>query len=117
MVKMRRRIKPLRKLPIPIRLRDAVCPSARFNYYGSYTAKTGVRKRISFKIENEEGVSRKVMYRRVRNLMNMFKQGIVPMVPNGTVFRSYKEAMITFRSLWRKVRNLRMYRGGKEYEE
>ena len=102
--------------PIPRDLRHVGKPAGRINYYGAFDSKTGKPKRFSWKVEHEAGVSGRVMYKRVRNVCKLLKNNLIPRVPNGHVFKSYKDLLITSRP-WMRVRKVTSYKKGRiEYE-
>lgn len=109
----RRKLPPFRPIPIDLRRRRRIAPDYA-NFYGSYVAKTGIVKRFSFKVKVDPNKNRTVLYKLIRHTCNKLKNRLIPPVPNGTIFGDFGDLHIALD--WMRVRKLRFYRAGMQYE-
>lgn len=104
---------PYRPVPIDLRRRRRISPDYA-NFYGSYITKNGRVKRFSFKVKVDPYKNHIVLFKLIKHTCNVLKRNQIPPVPNGYKFDDFGDCLhgVT----WMKVRNVRSYKAGMEYE-
>jgi hypothetical protein len=110
----RRRLPPFRPLPIDLRRRRrGMAPRQYARAYERYESKTGRVKRQSFSVKVDPDKNPIVQYKLMRHLSNKLKRGLIPLVPQGTMFDDFGDLFIGTR--WIKVKKVLSYKVGMEY--
>ena len=112
-IRNRRKLPPFRPVPIDLRRRRRVAPNYA-NWYGSYVTKDGRVKRFSFKAKVDPNKNPMVLYKLIRHICNKIKKGQIPAVPNGAILDDFGDLIIA--TPWIRVRKIRFYKAGMEYE-
>jgi hypothetical protein len=84
------------------------------NFYGSVITKTGDIKRFSFKVKVDPSKRHAVLYRLIRHTCKLLKRRQIPIVPNGAIFDDFGDCLHGVD--WMRVRKLRYYKAGMQYE-
>jgi hypothetical protein len=112
MVRRNRRNLPYRPIPTDLRRRRRIAPDYS-NFYGSYITKTGKIKRFSFKVKVNPDKKNSAKYTLMRVTCQRILKNKIPPVPNGFVFDDFGDLLNV--QDWIKVRKVRTYKAGMQY--
>jgi hypothetical protein len=108
-----RRLPAYRPIPTDLRKRRRIAPDYA-NFYGSYITKDGRKKRFSFKVKVDPYKNRIVLGKLIKMTCMRIKDNRIPPVKNGYVFDDFGDLLSATK--WMRVRLIKPYKAGMEYE-
>ena len=105
--------------PVPKRLRQMrseARPKWYARFYGNYSTMTGKRKRFSFRVRIASRLqrNRKALASYIRIVCFNLKEKKVPLHVSGQTFHTFKDLL--WGTPWHRMRRLREYEAGVQYE-
>lgn len=108
-----RRNLPYMPVPTDLSRRRRIAPDMA-NFYWTVITKTGKIKRNSVKVKVDPNKNPIVLGKLIRYACNKIKSGLIPVVPNGFIFDDFGDFFHGVN--WGRVRIVKTYKAGMEYE-